>query len=279
MGVNLSRPFGTRAPRSEAGPVKPAFLAAAREYRYLHVATHGFFAPKNQRSALATPTEAGRSGGEGTEIRGMHPGLLSGLALAGTIGQAKVRRPAIPRRRRRHPHRRGNRRPWTSTACNSVTLSACETGLGQVAGGEGLLGGSAGVPVGGCPIRRRHLWRVSDDETRPLMERFYRNRWRKNLGPLESLREAQLWVMYGTPELDYASPDPVRPEPPPALASILGPPSSSAAIGDSQKPFTGMSRYNDRRTPVPNWSLIKRSRDASRSPEAEQARLVVHDRR
>ncbi len=36
---------------------KRAFLAEAGQYRYLHVATHGFFAPESQRSALAVSAE------------------------------------------------------------------------------------------------------------------------------------------------------------------------------------------------------------------------------
>jgi CHAT domain-containing protein len=36
---------------------------------------------------------------------------------------------------------------------------------------------------------------VDDEATRKLMERFYDNYWRKNLGTLESLREAQLWLL------------------------------------------------------------------------------------
>ena len=30
------------------------------------------------------------------------------------------------------------------------------------------------------------LWKVPDRETRQLMERFYRNRWDKNMSPLEA---------------------------------------------------------------------------------------------
>ena len=39
------------------------------------------------------------------------------------------------------------------------------------------------------------LWKVDDDATRKLMERYYDNYWKKNMGTLESLREAQLWML------------------------------------------------------------------------------------
>src|SRR5262249_50691209 len=63
----------------------------APQYRYLHLATHGFFAPPKLRSALAAadkPDQAdARAGGPdpfgGKGVAGFHPGLLSGLALAG----------------------------------------------------------------------------------------------------------------------------------------------------------------------------------------------------
>lgn len=56
------------------------------KYEYLHLATHGFFAPPKLKSALAPQEKAGRLGNNlfGREsVAGFHPGLLSGIALAG----------------------------------------------------------------------------------------------------------------------------------------------------------------------------------------------------
>ena len=39
------------------------------------------------------------------------------------------------------------------------------------------------------------LWNVPDGATRELMERFYKNLWDKELSKVESLREAQLWML------------------------------------------------------------------------------------
>jgi CHAT domain-containing protein len=41
------------------------------------------------------------------------------------------------------------------------------------------------------------LWKVDDEQTRALMERFYRNLWEKDMSKLEALREAQLWMLAG----------------------------------------------------------------------------------
>jgi len=76
-----------------------------------------------------------------------------------------------------------------------VILCACETGLGQTAGGEGLLGLQRAFPSAGARAVVASLWNVPDDETRTLMEEFYTNLWQRKLSPLESLRRAQLEML------------------------------------------------------------------------------------
>lgn len=73
-----------------------------------------------------------------------------------------------------------------------VVLSACDTGQGRVAGGEGVLG------------LLTSLWKASDRETQLLMSRLYENLWEKMMGRVEALRQAQLWMMRkgGTRSLD-----------------------------------------------------------------------------
>ena len=77
-----------------------------------------------------------------------------------------------------------------------VMLSACETGLGKVAGGEGLLGLQRSFQVAGPQTVVASLWKVHDAATRDLMEHFYENRWgEKSMGVLPALREAQLSML------------------------------------------------------------------------------------
>ena len=56
-------------------------------------------------------------------------------------------------------------------------------------------GCQCGRGVAGAKTVIASLWKVDDVATRDLMERFYDNLWNKNLGKLEALREAQLWML------------------------------------------------------------------------------------
>ncbi len=78
-----------------------------------------------------------------------------------------------------------------------VVLSACETGLGEVAGGEGLLGLQRAYQVADAKTVVASLWSVNDDATGLLIAEFYRNLWEKKLPKGEALRQAQLKMLRG----------------------------------------------------------------------------------
>ena len=73
--------------------------------------------------------------------------------------------------------------------------SVCETGLGEVAGGEGLLGVQRAFQVSGARCVLVSLWNVDDVATRRLMDRFYRTMWNKKMTRLDTLKETQLWIL------------------------------------------------------------------------------------
>jgi CHAT domain-containing protein len=77
-------------------------------------------------------------------------------------------------------------------------LSACETGLGEAGGGEGVYGLERAFHVAGCKDVVASLWKVNDEATQALMALFYRNLWQKQLDPAEALRQAQL-TLYRNP--------------------------------------------------------------------------------
>jgi CHAT domain-containing protein len=85
--------------------------------------------------------------------------------------------------------------------CELAVLSACETGLGRTAGGEGVFGLQRSFHQAGARTVVASLWRIDDQATRALMTRFYANLREKQLTSLESLRRAQLSIL-DDPEFD-----------------------------------------------------------------------------
>jgi CHAT domain-containing protein/Tfp pilus assembly protein PilF len=167
----------------------------ASNCRFLHLATHGFFDPKNRSFNFSSQTP-GRRVQEidpfgGQDLVDFHPGLLSGIALAG----ANQERPPI------------GQDDGILTAlevavldlsrCELAVLSACETGLGKAAGGEGLLGLQRAFQTAGARSVVATLWNVDDEPTEVLMAAFYANLWRKGQPPAEAIREAQLSMLRG----------------------------------------------------------------------------------
>jgi CHAT domain-containing protein len=72
-----------------------------------------------------------------------------------------------------------------------VVLSACQTALGKVIQGEGLVGLTRGFMYAGSPRVVASLWEVNDPATAELMERFYWGMLRDGLRPAAALRKAQ----------------------------------------------------------------------------------------
>ena len=175
---------------------KPAFAAAVKEPRYLHLATHGMFAdpshksvfaPEHRARALRTPLAFDR------QVVGEHPGLLCGIVFAGA--NRKKEEAILTALEASEMELRG---------VELVVLSACDTGLGRVAGGEGVLGLQRAFQVAGARTTITSLWKVDDAATQRLMSRFYENLWDKKMSKVEALRQAQLWMMRegGTRGLD-----------------------------------------------------------------------------
>jgi len=72
-----------------------------------------------------------------------------------------------------------------------VVLSACDTGLGEVHIGEGVMGLRRSFMLAGAKTLVMSLWKVPDKETRELMEDFY-DRLLDGAPRAEALRKAQL---------------------------------------------------------------------------------------
>jgi CHAT domain-containing protein/Tfp pilus assembly protein PilF len=84
-----------------------------------------------------------------------------------------------------------------------VVLSACDTGRGEIARGEGIIGLTRGFLYAGAKSLLVSLWPVSDEATADLMVDFYAELLRGR-SKAQALREAKLRSMRRNPE--YAKP-------------------------------------------------------------------------
>jgi CHAT domain-containing protein len=78
-----------------------------------------------------------------------------------------------------------------------VMLSACESGLGKVKRGEGVIGLSRAFMYAGASTVGVTLWSVADKPTAELMTDFYQRLLGPNQSPSGAMREAQLAMVSG----------------------------------------------------------------------------------
>jgi CHAT domain-containing protein len=136
----------------------------------LHLATHGFFLPDN------APTNQNHRPGPGEKLPVVlsNPMQRSGLALVG------AQKTLVAWSRGEVPDTENDgilmadevslldlQNTWL------VTLSACDTGIGEARAGEGVMGLRRGFIQAGAQNLLMTLWPVSDKWTTDLMEAFY----------------------------------------------------------------------------------------------------------
>jgi CHAT domain-containing protein/Tfp pilus assembly protein PilF len=113
------------------------------DYRVLHFATHGLVVPPLPELSALVLSQDTSQGGAAQAYR------EDGYLTMGEIGELEIR-------------------------ADFVNLSACETGLGKIYGGEGVVGLSQAFLVAGANGLSVSLWQVADESTRTFMVGLYR---------------------------------------------------------------------------------------------------------
>jgi len=191
---------GTAADRSDvkeltgAAATENAFRQYAPGRRVVHVATHGFFLTGSCLSATDRTRGIGGLAGAAPEqtsvVNGDNPLLLSGLALGGA---------------NQRDHAGNGKDDGILTAeeiaaldlsgVEWAVLSACQTGVGEVRAGEGVLGLRRAFEMAGARTLIMSLWEVEDTAARDWMRRLYEGRLARHLGTAEAVREASLGLL------------------------------------------------------------------------------------
>ncbi len=167
-------------------------VKASNSPTVLHIATHGFFLPKRDYK-----TE--KINGFNAEIASNNALLRSGLILAGA---SNYHVDSITSKKEDGVLTAYEASILNLSNTELVTLSACETGLGDIVDGQGVYGLQSAFISAGAKNVLMSLWVVDDYATQKLMTEFY-TLWINNYGKMtkrEALRKAQLSLMAKYPD-------------------------------------------------------------------------------
>jgi CHAT domain-containing protein/tetratricopeptide (TPR) repeat protein len=165
-----------------------AFAQHAVGKTYVHLATHGYFAPEQ------TWTAAANAGG--SPLRGFDPApqsrgaVLSPYSLAG-LALAGANLPADALGRRQGILTAQEVVQLELWDCELATLSACRTALGIRRAGAGLASLRQAFHAAGARFVLATLWDVQDAAAQALMIEFYDRLWRQRHSPGQALRGAK----------------------------------------------------------------------------------------
>lgn len=155
---------------------KANILGALPSASWIHLATHGFFFDESKATSGSSAKTSARAAGSAVR----NPLIESGIALSGEAGGRFLTAEELV--------------GLSLPDAELITLSACETGLGETASGQGVLGLRASIMAAGARCILMSLWKVPDESTLLLMQEFYNNLWAKKLTTADALKQAQQTV-------------------------------------------------------------------------------------
>lgn len=170
---------------SGAHAQEAAFKVQAPGKRILHLATHGFFVDGYCPTSLEDmmPDPEARPG----DVSNENPLLLTGLALSGANRRATA-----------DPGRDDGILTAEEIAVMDLqgvewaVLSACDTGLGRIQPGEGVLGLQRAFRIAGAQTVIMSLWQVEDDVALRWTTALYDARFSTSLDAAAAVRQASL---------------------------------------------------------------------------------------
>ncbi len=181
------RPDSACALRNGSEATRESLFALAPKARWLHVATHGWFAPESMRSwSDVEPSPPGSARVDLVERAvGMNPMLLCGLALAG------ANEPMDATGRVSGLVTAQELSALDLSSCELAVLSACDTNVGRRRAGQGVASLQRALQMAGARSVITSLWKVPDEATKELMIEFYRRLWVRNEPKWQALWEAK----------------------------------------------------------------------------------------
>lgn len=169
---------------------KEAFLRAQAP-RFVHAATHGLFA----RRAAHTPSSnvVVPPASRGLRVLTLAPPPVDSFAPEDALDDSALLFAGANTK----PDARLTAREAAGldlAGTELVVLSACETGLGELGGSEGVYGLRRALSVAGAASQVASLWNVNDNATGALMGAYY-GELKAGIGRSEALRRAQLGLL------------------------------------------------------------------------------------
>ena len=145
---------------------------------FIHIATHGFYLPESKGNSTSLLVAA----------KSENPLLRSGLILAGG-NKAWLGKP-IANGKEDGILNSFEISNMDLRQTKFVVLSACETGLGDIKGSEGVFGLQRAFKLAGVEYIVNSLWQVPDEQTSELMQTLYFH-WSKGVPFEEAFFRAQ----------------------------------------------------------------------------------------
>src|SRR5690606_26135992 len=139
----------------------------------LHIATHGFFFPDPETSKEELERVKIIEEQQNMFKLSDNPLNRSGLLFAGANHSWKGEKQPVDVEDGILTAYEASHVSLPHTAL--VVLSACETGLGDIKGSEGVFGLQRAFKAAGADYLLMSLWQVPDKETAEFMEEFYQN--------------------------------------------------------------------------------------------------------